>query len=298
MVMHLATKWSVWMLVRKSLFLLAVALMLLIAVTAVGAQADEEAYLLPILVDGETVEAEFLTTNDAHLYAFQGTAGDVVTISMEQTDRDSTLDPYLILLGQAGAVYAYNDDSEDDKDPTFASQIPAFELPETGSYFIVATTLAGSMNFGSDDSEGGPYGYSLTASGFTLPEGAEPDSFLYSGSSVPIGSSLRLYSNAVEPVYFVDFVGEEGQVIDVKTQTDTVTDTILWLFAPNGIRIAANDDSNGLSAELLGVELPEDGKYFVFATGLGFIFAADGDYTQDGEFDISVELGTGAPSGK
>lgn len=280
---------------RKAILLAVLALLLFSLASAVGAQ-DDDAYLLPILADGETVEDEFVTTNDAHLYAFQGTAGDLVTITMQQTDRDSILDPYLILLGQAGAVYAVNDDSEDDKDPAFASAIVDFELPETGSYFIVATTLAGSMNSGSEDTEGGPFGYALSASGFTLPEDADPESFLYSGSSVEIGQASRLYSNAVEPIYFVDFMGTAGQVIDVKTTTDTVTDTILWLFAPNGIRIAANDDSNGTAAELLGVELPEDGKYFMFATGFGFLNAAEGDYTQDGEFDISVESVSGGGS--
>ncbi len=281
---------------HKPLLLLALALLLLSFASAAAAQ-DDDAYLLPILADGETVEESFLTTNDAHLYAFQGTAGDVVTISMQPTDRDSFLDPYIILLGQAGAVYAYNDDSESDKDPAFSAEIAAFELPETGSYFIVATTLVGSMNFGSEDTEGGPYPYSLSASGFTLPEGADPESFLYSGSSVEIGQSNTLYSNGVEPIYFVDFMGVAGQVIDVKTQTDTVTDTILWLFAPNGIRIAANDDSSGTAAELLAVELPEDGKYFMFATGYGFITAADGDYAQDGVFGISLEQ-VGSASGK
>lgn len=282
--------------IRKAILLAVLALLLLSLASAVGAQ-DDDAYLLPILADGEAVEGEFLTTNDAHLYAFQGTAGDLVTITMQPTDRDSfLLDPYLVLLGQAGQVYAVNDDSEDDKDPAFASAIVDFELPETGSYFIVATTLVGSSGFGSDDTEGGPFGYELSASGFVLPEGADPESFLYSGSSVEIGQSNTLYSNATEPVYFVDFMGEAGQVIDVKTTTDTVTDTILWLFAPNGIRIAINDDSNGVAAELLGVELPEDGKYFMFATGYGFLNAADGSYTQDGNFGISIELASGGGS--
>lgn len=281
--------------IRKAIVLAVLALLLLSLVSAVGAQ-DDDAYLLPILADGETIEEAFLTTNDAHLYAFQGTAGDLVTITMQQTDRDSFLDPYLVLLGQAGQVYAVNDDSEDDKDPAFSAAIVDFELPETGSYFIVATTLVGSSGFGSDDTEGGPFGYALTAGGFTLPEGADPESFLYSGSSVEIGQSNTLYSNAAEPVYFVDFIGEAGQVIDVKTTTDTVTDTILWLFAPNGIRIAINDDSNGVAAELLGVELPEDGKYFMFATGFGFLNAADGSYSQDGTFDISLELVSGGAS--
>jgi hypothetical protein len=278
---------------RKAILLAVLALLLLSLASSVGAQ-DSDAYLLPILADGESVEGAFLTMNDAHLYAFQGTAGDLVTITMQQTDRDSFLDPYLALLGQAGQVYAVNDDSADDNDPVFASAIVDFALPETGSYFIVATTLGGSSGFGSDDTEGGPFGYELSASGFTLPEGADPESFLYSGSSVEIGQSNTLYSNATEPVYFVDFIGEVGQVIDVKTTTDTVTDTILWLFAPNGIRIAINDDSNGTAAELLGVELPEDGKYFMFATGYGFLNAADGSYSQDGNFGISVELVSGA----
>jgi hypothetical protein len=278
---------------KRTLFVMAVLALLLLSVASVVGAQDEEAYLLPILVDGETVEGEFLTASDAQLYAFQGTEGDVVNITLENADRDSIVDPYLVLLGEAGQVYAANDTSESDKDSIFAAAIENFELPATGSYFIVVTTFFGTLGTDMSDIEMDPSGYILTAEGYNLPDGADPDSFLYSGSSVPIGSELRLYSNSSEPIYFVDFVGAEGDVVDIVTTTDTVSDTVLWLFAPNGIRIAAGDDNNGLAAELLGVELPEDGKYFVFATGFGFINAADGNYTQDGEFDIAISLGSG-----
>jgi hypothetical protein len=278
---------------KRTLFVMAVLALLLLSVASVVGAQDEEAYLLPILVDGETVEGEFLSASDAQLYAFQGTEGDVVNITLENADRDSIVDPYLILLGEAGQVYAANDTSESDKDSIFAAAIENFELPATGSYFIVATTFVGTLGTDMSDIEMDPSGYVLTAEGYNLPDGADPDSFLYSGSSVPIGSELRLYSNSSEPIYFVDFVGEAGDVVDIVTTTDTVSDTVLWLFAPNGIRIAAGDDNNGLAAELLGVELPEDGKYFVFATGFGFVNAAEGNYTQDGEFDIAISLGSG-----
>jgi hypothetical protein len=280
----------------KVVFLSALVLLLLSYVTAVGAQTDSTPYLLPILQDGETVEDAFLTTSDAHLYAFQGTEGDVVSISLRQAEANTSLDPYLILLGEAGAVHAYNDDSESDKDPSLAAAIVNYELPVTGTYFVVATTFTGSFSFSTEDSADGPYGYVLSASGFTLPAGADPESFLYSGGSLEMDSTNTLYSNSVEPVYYVDFVGEAGQIVDIRTVADSVTDTVLWLFAPNGLRIAANDDSNGTAAELLGVELPEDGKYMIFATGYGFVGAADGSYTQEGTFDISLTLAGGSTS--
>lgn len=87
-----------------------------------------------------------LTVEDPYnVYSFLGTAGQVVTISMETTQ--GTLDTSLYLISPGGVEIAANDDA----DPalvtgvdgrTTDSLINAFTLPETGEYRIIATRFA------------------------------------------------------------------------------------------------------------------------------------------------------------
>ncbi len=69
------------------------------------------------------------------VFTFEGTQGDVVSIRLVGTS--GTLDPFLILLDAVGEELISNDD-----DPIVGGRdsfIPEFELPETGTYTIIAT---------------------------------------------------------------------------------------------------------------------------------------------------------------
>lgn len=82
--------------------------------------------------------------NPYDLYAFQGTAGDVVTIGMAANSQ--TLDTKLLVVGPTGGVVAENDDIEaalaSDNQRRTDSLINAFTLPQSGTYVIVATRYA------------------------------------------------------------------------------------------------------------------------------------------------------------
>ncbi|MFD1644417.1 alpha/beta hydrolase [Haloarchaeobius litoreus] len=66
---------------------------------------------------------------------FEGSAGDVVTITMTSDD-----DPYLILVDPNGEQVAYNDDDWDLGD--YDSRIERYELETSGEYTIVATSFS------------------------------------------------------------------------------------------------------------------------------------------------------------
>ncbi|MBN2470404.1 MAG: PPC domain-containing protein [Anaerolineae bacterium] len=96
------------------------------------AAADTIAY-------GETVTGTLTDTDYRTLWAFEGTQGDVVTITMVDVSTSQALDSYLILLDPDGTEIASNDDAADTSIGAFNAQIANAPLPATGTYTIVAT---------------------------------------------------------------------------------------------------------------------------------------------------------------
>jgi hypothetical protein len=93
--------------------------------------------------NGETISYDQVVTgqitNDAPevRYAFQGSAGDVIVISMSATE--SGLDSFLRLLGPDGAELMVDDDSGS----YLNSLIGPYAIPADGVYTIVATRCCG-----------------------------------------------------------------------------------------------------------------------------------------------------------
>jgi len=129
-----------------------------------GFVGDEEFVLdfrsetpLPILPN-QPVNGSITRDNDFDVYSFEGTAGQVVTISLRATS--GTLDTILLLLDPGSIRVARNDDIDEalaagTQGRETDSLINAFTLPANGQYLILATRF-GSI-FGATTG-----GYSLT----------------------------------------------------------------------------------------------------------------------------------------
>ncbi len=87
-----------------------------------------------VLTSGQSVTGRIQLNKKFDVYVFEGTAGSVVTISME--GLSGTLDPVLFLLDPNQIQIAANDDAGRD---TTNSLINEFTLPEDGRYIIIAT---------------------------------------------------------------------------------------------------------------------------------------------------------------
>jgi hypothetical protein len=83
------------------------------------------------------VVANGLITSDQYYqtYTFEGTANDVVTVSM--TAQDGNLDTLLLVMDETGTIVADNDDIEVAVNTN--SEIGNFRLPTTGTYTVLAT---------------------------------------------------------------------------------------------------------------------------------------------------------------
>ena len=254
----------------------------------VQAQSDEQINLTT-LQDGVPFSNVFEGDVNAHLYVFQGSAGDVVTISMVQ-EEGSQLDPYVVLLGDAGQVYVANDD---DGEVPLSSLIENFELPKDGTYFVLATSFDGTRNpvlLLDGETEPEPMFYEIVVSGITGSTDGEPDFF---AGEIDSGSSANIEITADEPVFYLTFVGAEGDTVTISTSHDgngDEVDTLLYLFDPDGNRVAVNDD-NGTTffSTMEAVELPADGRYMIFATAFDFYQAYESAWAGSGTFNIGME---------
>jgi hypothetical protein len=95
---------------------------------------------------GQTVQGQINNIGDEESWTFNGTMGDIVTISM--VGQGSFDDTYLELYGPGGNLLTQDDDSGSG----LSALISYYTLPQTGTYRIVASA------FGSDT---GSYSLSL-----------------------------------------------------------------------------------------------------------------------------------------
>jgi len=273
------------------LLLLAAVMMLALPLAAQDEDTEEDDpdVLSVVLMEPENlILGEMEHFGDPVLYAFVGTAGDEVTISMEPAPG-SRLDPYLLLIGAAGEVLATNDDrSEDD----LSAEIEDVELPFDGAYFVLATTFNDLVQGGVDgeDDENGPYEYQLFLEGSNLPDGIdEVEEFEYFAAIVESESPVLLETTLSEPIFFVEFFAEEGDVVTLETSRtgEDLLSTLIYVFDRFGNRVAVGSGGEGgddLYALVEGLEIEETGLYFIFATTNSFYRAAGEDWTAYGSF--------------
>jgi hypothetical protein len=98
-----------------------------------GAGGGEIVPTSPTTTEGESVQ-DTLSDNDyVHFWDFEVTAGEPVTISMEEVSGG--LDPLLILIDANDNVLAYDDDGGGN----FSAELRNITFPESGTYTVVAT---------------------------------------------------------------------------------------------------------------------------------------------------------------
>jgi hypothetical protein len=255
--------------------------------------------VIDILADGDVIESAFTATETAHLYAFNAASGDTLTLGMTQA-ADSTLDPFLVVVGPSGQVVASDDDSG--PEPFLSSLISDVTLPEDGSYFVLATSFIHIDNIlveneveGVTEQEVGE-SYTLTISGITAPTSVEdfdPELISFFGTSMTIGDTVEGESTLEFPVGFYVFAGTAGQAVDITAEGVDSFDTIIHVFSPAGERIGVNDDDSGtLNSAVRGLELPYDGLYMVWVTNPFFYNAGVKDSTleyDEGAYSVSVQ---------
>lgn len=229
------------------------------------AEGDDIAY-------GDTVTGEITDDSPsdpeysdlAEPYTFQGSAGDVVTVTMSS----ETFDTYLLMSGPGGDVIQENDDSRHGTDSRLVRGLPA-----DGAYTVWASSLSGTAT--------GEFTLSLATGSRRdlVPEGA---------TELSIGDTVegQLTTESPTDPFFSDpgvpytFEGSEGESLTVSMESAAV-DPFLLVTDSNGNLIARDDDGGSGVGSQLTTTLPADGTYVIWAE------SALGDET--GSFTLSVE---------
>lgn len=217
---------------------------------------------------GETAVGEVSAEAYRALFAFDGRAGDVVTIGMRATEGD--LDPYLVLVNEFGRGVAFSDDEGVGN----SALIEAQRLAEDGRFFIIAT------RFGHEQgSTTGFFEITLSKIGSATP----------SGSALQYGDSVIGQIQDVEPQSIYYFFGQRGDVVNVRMiRTSGNLDAWIDLADADGrILISGDDDPSAvgsLDAGIVNFRLPETGAYIIQATRYGNITG-----NTSGSFVLSVD---------
>lgn len=188
-------------------------------------------------------------------YTFGAKRGDVVTISMVRTG--GTLDPYLILFNSRQEVLQEDDDSGEGNNALLQSYI----VPETGTYYILATRYQREAGQTAGD-------YVVRLDGVSGEAPVVAPGML----TILYGSTVAGRIDDATPSTTYAFLGRAGDVVTISmTDTADDLDPLLLLFASDGTQLATDDDSGpGKDALISGFTIPQDGTYYIIATRYQF----------------------------
>jgi len=205
---------------------------------------------------GESRSADLIPEVPAHVWEFEGRAGEEIYIAMYTLEE--ALDPYLILLQmdevELEEFFALSDDelgyleevaaergiwltSNDDWNEEVNSLIPSYVLPADGRYFIVATSCC-------TGGSSGPYELALdliSEPDSAIPEAPPPEDFPrtvilnnVSPGRGQAGSELTLSLGGeglseIGPLWGVEISGVEISVLDFEVISDRILETTVLI---------------------------------------------------------------------
>lgn len=223
---------------------------------------------------GDTV---FYSIDDTHpqvIYSFRAAQGDIIDIEMVR--RSGDLDPYVRLADATGRVLAANDDLIGVLGVD--SAIQQFVVPQTGTYFIVATR----------------YGFEAgqSAGNFSLQLSEADDSGLGNSplTALPIGDAEITLDDAVgdeRPARYFSFTARQNDLVNIRmTRLTGDLDALLVLTNASLNELTRNDDASNetQNAAIRDYLIPADGTYTIIATR----FEQDAG-TTGGTFRLSFE---------
>jgi hypothetical protein len=232
------------------------------------------------LAGGQTLGATLTESTERHVYIFNGTAGEYVTIQMGRVN--GTVDPILTLYSPQGDAMAIDDNSGGNR----AAAIRNITLPENGIYSIAAE----------GDGFPGSYWISLTVGEIELPVTAvvvapSPTPFVETLTPVyptPVpGNRLEPHMPISQAIYeqgdfdrFPIFAAAgEYLTIGVGPRGLSQFEAEIEIYGPTGELVASATSRDGIAqrdALIPMMPVPLTGVYVVFVKGLND--ESTGDY--------------------
>lgn len=215
-----------------------------------------------LIVPEVTIRGTLNPTGDVDFFAFEGRAGQQVTIDVDAQSLTpkSPADTVVTLFDQEGRQLIENDDESAGTRDAFVR----FTLPATGRYIFRIRDVAyrGGPNFA--------YQAHVTLTGgapsdrFTE---SEPNNTLTQANAITPNVTIRGALNPTGDVDFFSFQATAGQRVRIDIAAKTLTppsaaDTVVALFDSGGRKLAENDDrAAGQLDSLLEFTIPAAGRY-------------------------------------
>ncbi|NJL87520.1 MAG: trypsin-like serine protease [Leptolyngbyaceae cyanobacterium SM1_1_3] len=198
---------------------------------AVTGQLDASSQVLPV------------DNSYFNVYAFEGSAGEPVTVEM----RSSEIDSFLILVAPDGSTVGQDDDSGGNFDARISATLPA-----SGTYLILANSYA--------PAEAGRYQLRVSAAG--MGQGGPRDYILQVQGALAAGDAVLS-----DRTYYDEhvFQGSAGQPVTIDLQSSDFNPYLL-LIGPDGEVVAENNNisDRNLNARIV-TALPTSGTYRLVA---------------------------------
>lgn len=221
---------------RKTLLLV---LVMIMSIGGMALQAQDDIPEGTPINFGDTVNSELTEDTPDEFYSFEGSAGDVVDISLT-----ADFDTYLYLFDNDGVEIIRDDDGGEGLN----SRIFAFELPANAVYTIRAT----SFSYRDSDPE------SIRTGEYTLSLNR------IQSTSVEFNSTVSASFNEEAQALYFTFDGTDGTVVDIIVNSGNSLDTQLTLLTPYGYDQATNEDAPGsVDPALFEETLQGDGVFIV-----------------------------------
>lgn len=203
------------------------------------------------------------TNRHVDVYTFNGTAGQMISVSMNST----AFDTYLYLRDSSNQNIAEDDDGGDGNNSRIPADSGFFTLPAAGSYSIYATSFS--------DNATGSYSLNLAVNNTCT------TSAINFGQTVNGNLSTSDCNNAGKYYDEYTFTGTSGQQIAIS-QSSTAFDSYLYLLNSSNQTITEDDDGGGgansrIPANSGFFTLPASGTYKIRVSS--FTTSATGAYT-------------------
>jgi hypothetical protein len=184
-------------------------------------------------------------------YTFGAKRGDIVTLSLTRAGGD--LDPLLTLLNPQRTPIAEDDDSG----PSNNALLQSFIIPETGTYYVLATRFDGEAG-----TTAGDYIIQLEGATGEAPVVAPGTLTLLPGSTV-----FGRISDETPAVTYA-FLANDGEIVSISmSESSGDLDPLLLLFTADSVELAQDDDSGpGNDARIVNFPIPADGIYYIVAS--------------------------------
>ncbi|MBK9123086.1 MAG: protein kinase [Chloroflexi bacterium] len=236
---------------------------------------DESAQPTAILALDEPASGTLGDEIPGTVYAFEAQSGDEISLAAYATSGN--LDTYLRVINPSGVLVAENDDASVS---TSNSVIERLQIQDAGTYRVELERFRGESG-----NTAGNYVLILTAG-----DAAPYDVSILNEGELQVDVAQFNTIDSTFPSRAYSFEGRQGMIVTITMSAlDGNLDPFLELYAPNGDKIAENDDislSDATRSQLAGIWLPEDGTYRIVTTR----YRAEAGNTT-GRFELLLNLG-------